>query len=106
MSHISNERMDAFISTISKQVKTVLQERGDDILKAWHESIQESVDNEDKFPPLKLSLSATIDLEKNQAETQLTFTTRYKSSIAESLPDPNQPEFPAMSGLTMTVVEP
>lgn len=98
--------MTAILATISKQVHTALQERGDDILKAWQESIYEANENEDKFPNLKLSMSATVDLDKSSIETSLTFTTRYKSTISEAIPDPNQPEFPAMAGVKMTVVTP
>jgi hypothetical protein len=91
---ISNERMDAFISTITAQAGEIMAERSGDILKAWHENIQEATDNEDKFPPLKLSIAATVDLENAKIETSVTFTTRYKTSLASALPDPNQPELP------------
>lgn len=86
--------MSAFIHTIVKQTGEALFEREDDILKAWQENIQEANDNEDKFPPLKLSIAATVDLEANKVETSVTFTTRYKTTVSEMLPDPNQPELP------------
>lgn len=95
MSHISNERMVAFQNEIVRQVREVLFEREEDILKAWQENIEEAQNNEDKFPPLKLSIAATVDIEAAKIETTLTFTTRYKTSVHSSLPDPNQPEFPA-----------
>ena len=91
---ISNERMDAFIATITAQASEIMAERSGDILKAWHENMQEATDNEDNLPPLKLAIAATVDLEKSRIETSVTFTTRYKTSIAAALPDPNQPELP------------
>jgi hypothetical protein len=91
MSTISNERMNAFIDMILSQARVVLHERADDILKAWHENIEEANENEKKFPPLKLGLSATVDLESATIETTLRFTAVYQSSLKAELPDPNQP---------------
>lgn len=52
--HISNERMSAFLDTIYEQVRETLHERADDMLKAWHENIEEAQANEKNFPPLKV----------------------------------------------------
>lgn len=93
---ISNLRMAEFCNTIVRQTREALLEREEDILKAWHENIGEANENEDKFPPLKLGIAATVDLEANKIETVVTFTTRYKSTISEQLPDPNQPELPGV----------
>lgn len=100
MKHITNERMDAFIATISSQVRTLLHERGDNMLAAWHENMEEaqSADEKASLPPLKLSISATVDLEKNSVESVLSFTVKRQSKIKADLPDPNQPELP-MEGL-------
>ena len=94
MKTITNERMSAFIETIKEQVETLLTERGDDMLNAWHENMEEaqSGDGEAAMPPLKLSISATVDLEKSIIETGLAFTVKHQSKIKASLPDPNQPE--------------
>lgn len=94
MSKLSNERMSAFLETITTQVRTALFEREADILRAWQENIEEAGENEKDFPPLKLCLGATVDLEKNTIETVLSFTVKHQSKISESLPDPDQPEFP------------
>lgn len=90
---ISNERMDAILETISEQVRYLLFERADDMLRAWHENIEEASENEDKFPPLKLSIASTVDLEASKIESSVTFTTRYKSTLSGELPDPDQMEF-------------
>jgi hypothetical protein len=95
---INNERMEAFIKTITSQVNELLSERQDDILKSWHENIEEAQEAEKDFPPLKLSIGVTIDLEGNAIETQVSFTTKYTSKLQARLPDPNQPELP-MDGL-------
>lgn len=89
--NITNDRMEAFISTIAKQAAVVMQERADDMLRAWQENIEEAQNNEGKFPVLKLSLSASVDLESARIETSLTFSTRYKCTVSAQLPDPSQP---------------
>lgn len=85
-------RIEAFLEEISRQVREILHERSDDILKSWHESIEEAQQGsaESKFPPLKLSLAACVDLERNKIETSLSFTTKYKSSLSRDLPDLDQ----------------
>lgn len=96
MNNINNDRMAAFIETICHQVGEGLHERSDDILKAWHESINEAQDNEDKFPKLKVGMSATVDLESAKIETTIRFTTTYQTTISAALPDPNQAELPGV----------
>lgn len=95
---ISNERMSAFADEITKQVRSLLMERAEDMLRAWHENIEEAQNNEDKFPPLKLTIAASVDLEAAKIETALTFSARYKTTTSSSLPDPNQPEIPGLEG--------
>lgn len=89
---VSNARMEAFIETICHQVLMVLSERSDDILKAWHENIEEAEANEKAFPPLRLAISASVDLEAATIETGLRFTATYQSSLKSQLPDPDQPD--------------
>jgi hypothetical protein len=84
--------MIAFGNEITRQVRELISDREADILHAWHENIEEAQSNEDKFPPLKLSIAATVDLEGAKIETALTFTTRYKTTKSSPLPDPNQPD--------------
>jgi len=94
MKTVSNDRMDSFIEAILKQARISLHERSDDMLRAWHENIEEAheADEDKEAPPLKLGISATVDLGKNTVSTELKFTVNYKSKISEPLPDPNQPE--------------
>jgi hypothetical protein len=91
---ISNDRMESFIETIVAQAREAMQERSADILRAWHENIEESNANEKKFPPLKLAISAAVDLEAATIETTVRFSATYQSTITSKLPDPEQPEFP------------
>jgi len=93
---VSNERMVLFIETIIKQAREVMTERADDILRAWHENIEEAEANEKNFPPLKLSISATVDIQSAVIETTLRFTTTYQSSLKAELPDPSQPVLPGI----------
>lgn len=88
--------MDAFIETVVEQARTALLERSQDILEAWHANIEEAEVNKKNFPPLKLSIGATVDLEAAKIETVIKFTTVYQSTLSAPLPDPDQPEFPGM----------
>lgn len=98
ISTISNERMEAFLDTIANQVREALSERADDMLESWHENIEEAMDNDDeKFPPLKIGIAATVDLDGAKIETKLRFSTVYQTKLSASLPDPNQPELPIRS---------
>jgi len=91
---VSNDRMDSFIETITEQAREVMRERASDILKAWHENIEEAEANDKGFPPLKLAVGAVVDLEAGTIETTVRFTTTYQSSLKSTLPDPDQPELP------------
>jgi|GEM_PF-4930005 len=92
-SSISNGRLEAFFEIILTQARTALFERSQDILDAWHSNIEEAETNKKNFPPLKLSLGATVDLEAAKIETVIKFTTVYQSTLSAPLPDPDQPEF-------------
>ncbi len=94
ISTISQKRMDAFLDTICNQARELLHERKDDILQAWHENIEEAMSNEKKFPPLRISLSAIVDLENAVIETTSRFSAVYTSSLKAALPDPNQLQLP------------
>jgi hypothetical protein len=84
------------METIIKQVRTSLIEREDDLLRAWSENIEEADANEKNFPPLKIGMSAVIDLEGDLIETVIRFTSTYKTSLKTALPDPDQMEFPGI----------
>ena len=94
---INHSRLKEFCDTILMQAREVLYDREEDILKAWHENIEEAQQSEKKFPPLKLALGATVNLEEGTIETTLRFTAVYQSSISAELPDPNQPELPSLA---------
>ncbi len=102
--HITNQRMDAFITSIAKQAKELLHERADDMLASWQENIEESQNNDDKkFPPLKVSIGATVDIESAKIDVEIKFSSTFKSKSSVSLPDPDQPElFGIMNGEIIT----
>lgn len=87
---ISNTRMAQFAGQIVEQVKSLLAARESDMLKAWHENIQEATINEKPFPPLAIGISARIDLEAAKIETSLAFKANYKSTESAMIDDPNQ----------------
>ncbi|MBB5351379.1 hypothetical protein HNR46_001615 [Haloferula luteola] len=88
--------MEAFLDTIADQVREALHERSDDILKAWHENIEEAQENAKDFPPLKVAMSAAVDIEAARIETSISFTAKYQTKLSAPLPDPNQPELPGV----------
>lgn len=93
---IEKSRLAQFCDTIIMQAREALYDREDDILKAWHENIEEAQQNDKKFPPLKLGISATVDLEESKIETTLRFTAVYQSRIEAEIEDPNQPDLPGV----------
>lgn len=90
--HVNNARMGQFIEIIVSQVRENLSERSDNILKAWQETIQESVDDEAKFPKLKVSFGSIVDLEASRIDTTLKFAVAYQTTLSQALPDPDQME--------------
>jgi len=99
--HPTNERMKYFIETIIDQTRELLNERADDMLAAWQENIEEAQENEkEEVPPLKVSIGATVDIEKNRIETQIKFTAVYQSKIGVTMQDPNQPDIPGLDAAT------
>lgn len=88
------DRIDDYFNVILDQLRENMQVRQDDILKAWHENIAQANANEKKFPPLKLSISATVDLEENTIATTLKFSAIYTSTIGGEIPDPDQLQLP------------
>ena len=95
--NIERSRLAQFCDTIIMQAREALYDREEDILKAWHENIEEAQQNDKKFPPLKLSIGATVDLEESKIETTLRFTAVYQSRIEAEIEDPNQPDLPGVS---------
>jgi hypothetical protein len=91
---ISEDRMDSFIEIIINQAREALQQRKSDMLRAWHENIEESQANDKKFPPLNVAIKGGVDLEAATIETTVRFSATYQSTITSKLPDPEQPELP------------
>jgi hypothetical protein len=93
---ISEDRMDSFIEIIINQAREALQQRKSDMLRAWHENIEESQANDKKFPPLNVAIKGGVDLEAATIETTVRFSATYQSTITSKLPDPDQPELPGV----------
>jgi hypothetical protein len=95
--------MESFCDAITEQVRELLAERADDMLKAWNENIEEAHANEAKFPPLKIALNATVDIEGAKIETVIGFAVRYSSKVSTPIDDPDQMKLPGMEGVTVTI---
>lgn len=91
---IDNDRMAQFIDMICDQLKTSMHDRASDMLKAWHENIEEAHEEQKGFPPLKLCLSASVDLEACRIETSVGFVAKYQSRLSMPIEDPNQAKLP------------
>lgn len=97
MKDINNQRLGQILDKAADQLKTLMHERGDDIQKAWNETIEEAHENEkDSLPALKLGLGVTVDLEDDSVESTIRFNCAYTSKVSSKLPDPNQPELEGM----------
>ena len=93
--HISNERLETILRDGSTLLNELLQDRADDMQRAWNENIEEAHHaDKEGIPPLKITASLTVDLELNEVSAQIGFTAKYQSKAAIKLPDPNQPELP------------
>ncbi len=91
---IQNDRMAQFIAIINRKVSEALENRASDMLESWHANISEANDNETPCPPLKIGITATVDLSKGEIVTQLSFATKHVTKITAKLPDPNQLDLP------------
>ena len=94
---VSSDRVGQFIDIIADQAREAMHERSDDMLKAWHENIEEAEANEKPFPPLKIGIAAAVDIEAGTIETTVRFTATYQTTIKATMEDPNQLEFPNLS---------
>ena len=92
--NLTNDRMQQFTDIVISQARELLEARADDILKAWNENIEEANANEKNFPPLKITIGATVDLEGARIDSTIRFTATYQSTVSTPLPDPNQTELP------------
>ena len=91
---VSPDRIGYFLDTIADQAREAMHARADDMLRAWHENIEEATANEKNFPPLKIGIAAAVDIEAGTIETTVRFTAAYQTTIKATLDDPNQPELP------------
>lgn len=94
MDNIKNERLEQFIEVIIEGLRASLFARSEDILKSWNSNMEEACENEAALPPLSLSMSAKVDLEKNNISTKLRFSSTFMEVTFNDIKDPNQSELP------------
>jgi len=90
--------IEHYKKTIVKQVTELLDQREDDIAKAWRENIEEAQSNEKNKPPMTITFASSIDIEADKISTKISFTAKYTSAISEPIPDPNQLKLPLEGG--------
>ena len=88
-----NPKLSAIGALAAGNLQRFISESSGDILKAWDATVEEAQANETN-PKLMLSFSIKLDLEKDTIETALAFSTRYKLSACDHIPDPNQGVLP------------
>lgn len=86
-------KLQAIADQAAQNLKALVTEGEKDILKAWAACLEEAQVQEQK-PKLRLAFTITLDLEKDQAEHDLTFGIRHRLSAVASIPDPNQTLLP------------
>lgn len=97
-----NPKLAAIAREAAENLQDLVKNHEDKILEAWHACEQEAQDQE-SAPKFRLALSITLDLDRDQMETALSFGIRYKASRDQQIPDPNQADLPLPDDTTVTL---
>lgn len=102
-----NPKLYAIAKEAAENLQDLVKNHEEKILEAWHACEAEAQDQE-SAPKFKLALSITLDLERDQMETALSFGIRYKASRDQQIPDPAQTDLPLDTTVTISTegVEP
>ena len=90
---ISNAKLESIAARAAEDIRQLIGEAEDKLLEAWQACEVEAQEQETK-PVFKIGFGISLDLDKDQMETALTFGVRHKLTIGRGIPDPNQPELP------------
>ena len=88
-----NAKLEAIAEQASENLKTLIKEGEENILRAWAEC-EDEAQAEEKAAKFKLGFGITIDIGENNVDYDLTFAIRRKLTISSEIPDPNQLELP------------
>ena len=96
-------KLQAIADQAAKTLVALVQDGEKDILKAWTACLEEAQVQE-QAPKLRLSFTITLDLDKDQAEHDLSFGIRHRLSAVATIPDPSQPLLPLDPATDQTTV--
>lgn len=88
-----NAKLASIANEAAENLKDLVRNHEEKILEAWNAAEQEAQDNETK-PKFRMSLAITLDLDRDNMETALSFGIRYKASRDQTIPDPEQIKLP------------
>lgn len=84
-----NAKLKAIAEKAAENLQAYVKEYEDKILEAWN-SVEAESQEQDTKPKFKLGFAITLDLEKDQMETALSWNVKYKASSTNEIPDPDQ----------------
>ena len=86
-----NPKLSAISTEAAANLTAFIEEKEDEILKAWDAAVVEAQDQEAK-PKFRLGFTITLDLDRDSMETALAWSVRHKVSREQTIPDPEQLE--------------
>ncbi len=97
-----NEKLESIATKAGADLMALVKDGETHILEAWAACEAEAKETDTK-PRFKLGLAVTLDLEKCEMESALTFGVKHKLVINGKMPDPNQGELGIKDGGSVTI---
>lgn len=88
-----NSKLEAIAEQAATNLRSLIIEGEFDILSAWDAALTEAQAQDEK-PKFRLAFAIVLDLDKNQADYDLTWGVRRRLSITAPIPDPQQTTLP------------
>lgn len=96
-----NEKLNAIALKASEDLVALIRDAETKLLEAWN-AAEEDAQANDTAPRFKIGFAITLDLDKDQMETVLSFGIKHKHSHLQSIPDPGQPELLPEGSVTIS----
>lgn len=100
-----NDLLKTISTNAAEDLKALIAEGADDILKAIHKTEEEAQANETK-PKFSLGFKITVDFDAASYNCDLSWTLKQTLGTTHSIDDPNQPKLPGVDGGTVTISTP
>ncbi len=98
-----NDKLAGIAAKAATDLCHLVKEGEDKILAAWSNA-EEQAQLDDSKPKFRLSLSITLDLDKDTMDTDLSWSVKHHLSVTAPIPDTDQSELPI--GGTVTIETP